>query len=209
MYMSLLPTLERDPLSGLVPPDLMGSTTTMPLTVISLIPDIMQHYHDVIVRAKEEVFLATNYWQYVPFRCRADNRPSNSVTTITGSLIELSKLIVKEGRKKVVVKIMYDRGSFEQLYNSHATVPEEKWKPLDLPGPEDIPGLELEVIVSFTTGVCSWQNFHRVLLGTFHAKFLIVDRKVALINSNNIQGELYPNLLAHCRSTQPRTHVSP
>lgn len=35
----------------------------------------------------------------------------------------------------------------------------------------------------------TFQNFHRVLLGTFHAKFLIVDRKVALINSNNIQGE--------------------
>lgn len=32
------------------------------------------------------------------------------------------------------------------------------------------------------------QNFHRVLLGTFHAKFLVVDRKVALLNSNNIQG---------------------
>jgi hypothetical protein len=57
-------------------------------------------------------------------------------------------LIIKEGRKKVVVKIMYDRGSLEQIYNSHAMVPEDKWKPLDLPGPEDIPGLELEVIVS-------------------------------------------------------------
>lgn len=33
------------------------------------------------------------------------------------------------------------------------------------------------------------ENFHRVLLGTFHAKFLIVDRKVALLNSNNIQGK--------------------
>ena len=36
------------------------------------------------------------------------------------------------------------------------------------------------------------QNFHRLLLGTFHAKFLLVDRKVALINSNNIQDR--PNL---------------
>lgn len=45
---------------------------------------------------------------------------------------------------------MYDRGSLEQIYNSHAMVPEDKWKPLDLPGPDDIPGLELEVIVSFT-----------------------------------------------------------
>lgn len=63
MYLSLRPTVARDPLSGLVPPDLLGSTTTMPLSVISLIPDIMQHYHDVIIRAKEEIFLATNYWQ--------------------------------------------------------------------------------------------------------------------------------------------------
>lgn len=65
MYISLLPTLDRDPLSGLVPPDLLGSTTTMPLSIISLIPDIMQHYRDVIIRARTEVFLATNYWQLV------------------------------------------------------------------------------------------------------------------------------------------------
>jgi hypothetical protein len=63
MYLSLMPTLGRDPLSGLCPPDLLGSTTTMPLSIISLIPDIMQHYHDVIIRAEKEIFLATNYWQ--------------------------------------------------------------------------------------------------------------------------------------------------
>jgi hypothetical protein len=68
MYLSLMPTLQRDPLAGLVPPDLLGSTTTMPLSIISLIPDIMQHYRDVIVRAQQEVFLATNYWQYVVFQ---------------------------------------------------------------------------------------------------------------------------------------------
>jgi hypothetical protein len=63
MYLSCMPTLERDKLSGLCPPDLLGSTTTIPLTIISLIPDIMQHYRDVILRAREEIFLATNYWQ--------------------------------------------------------------------------------------------------------------------------------------------------
>ncbi|WRT66650.1 uncharacterized protein IL334_003609 [Kwoniella shivajii] len=170
MYMSLLPTLERDPLSGLVPPDLLGSTTTMPLTVISLIPDIMRHYRDVIIRAEKEVFLATNYWQ-----------PSNSVNTISGALRDLSARIVKAGKAKVVVKIMYDRGSWEQLWNAHAPVKPNEWAPLDLPVEKDIPGLDMEVV-----------NFHRVLLGTFHAKFLIVDRKVALINSNNIQDR--PNL---------------
>jgi len=73
MYLSLMPTLERDPLSGLVPPDLIGSTGVMPLSVISLIPDIMAHYRDVIVRAEKEVFLVTNYWQYVPRVCCQDN----------------------------------------------------------------------------------------------------------------------------------------
>jgi len=43
-----------------------------------------------------------------------------------------------------------------------------------------------------------------VLLGTFHAKFLIVDRKVALINSNNIQGELQ---LERARLTADRPNL--
>lgn len=141
MYLSLMPTLERDPLSGLVPPDLIGSTTTMPLSIISLIPDIMAHYRDVIIRADKEIFLATNYWQ-----------PSNSVNTISGALRDLSALIVKENRPKVVVKIMYDRGSWEQLWNAHAEVKPVGWAPLDLPSKEDIPGLEMEVIVSSSCG---------------------------------------------------------
>jgi hypothetical protein len=95
---------------------------------------------------------------------------------------------------------MYDRGSWEQLWNSHAPVMPEKWSSIDLPKQEEVPGIDLEVI-----------NFHRVLLGTFHAKFLVVDRKVALLNSNNIQGEfdlasLEVELM--CRSTKSRTHVA-
>ncbi|KAL7418972.1 hypothetical protein Q5752_006656 [Cryptotrichosporon argae] len=175
MYLSLLPTVERDPLSGLVSPDLLGSTTTMPLSIISLIPDIMRHYRDVIVRAEKEVFLATNYWQ-----------PSNSVNTISQALRDLSARIVKEGKPKVVVKVMYDRGSWEQLWNAHAPVPPKGWTPLKFPAEDEIPGLHMEVI-----------NFHKVLLGTFHAKFLIVDRKVALINSNNIQDRPNLELMSH------------
>ena len=48
----------------------------------------------------------------------------------------------------MVVKIMYDRGSWEQLWNSHAPVKPEGWTPLDLPGQDDVPGLDMEVIVS-------------------------------------------------------------
>lgn len=63
MYLSIQPTIEHDKLSGMTAPDLIGSTTTMPLSIVSLIPDIMQHYRSVIIRAQKEVFLATNYWQ--------------------------------------------------------------------------------------------------------------------------------------------------
>jgi phosphatidylserine/phosphatidylglycerophosphate/cardiolipin synthase-like enzyme len=163
--MSIMPTLDRDPLSGLVAPPLIGSTGTMPLSIISLIPDIMRHYRDVIVRAEKEVFLVTNYWQ-----------PSNSVETIVKAMHELSDSVLKrtkngEKPQKVVMKLIYDRGSVEQLWNSHVPVKPKDLVALKIPLPDDIPGIDLQVI-----------NFHRVLLGTFHAKFLIVDRKVALIN---------------------------
>lgn len=63
MYLSIQPTIQHDHLAGMTAPDLIGSTTTMPLSIVSLIPDIMQHYRSVIIRAQKEVFLATNYWQ--------------------------------------------------------------------------------------------------------------------------------------------------
>lgn len=30
-------------------------------------------------------------------------------------------------------------------------------------------------------------NYHRPALGTFHSKFMIVDRRIAIVQSNNIQ----------------------
>ena len=42
---------------------------------------------------------------------------------------------------------MYDRGSWEQLWNAHAFVKEEEWEPLHLPRPDEVEGLELEIIV--------------------------------------------------------------
>ncbi len=43
---------------------------------------------------------------------------------------------------------MYDRGSWEQLWNAHSLVNPKEWAPLDLPIQEDVKGLELEVVVS-------------------------------------------------------------
>lgn len=59
-------------------------------------------------------------------------------------------------------------------------VPESEYAdpngPIRLPSSADLPNVELEVV-----------NYHRPMLGTFHAKFLVVDRNVAIVQSDNIQ----------------------
>jgi len=45
-----------------------------------------------------------------------------------------------------------------------------------LPKPEEIPNIDMEVV-----------NFHRPIFGTFHSKYMVVDRKIAILQSNNIQ----------------------
>lgn len=42
MYAQTLVTLEENPLSGLCSPGLMGSHGVVPLTIISVIPDIIE-----------------------------------------------------------------------------------------------------------------------------------------------------------------------
>ncbi|TKA56925.1 hypothetical protein B0A53_01326 [Rhodotorula sp. CCFEE 5036] len=170
MYADVLTCLTRDPLAGNVSPALIGSQGTIPLSIVSTIPDIMQHYKDCIVLAEKEVFLVTNYWQ-----------PSDSVSTIASGLRELNRRVGERNGQKIVVKIMWDRGAVPQLWHNHVPVTPKTWIPLGVPDPAEVPHLSIQVV-----------NFHRPLLGTFHQKALVVDRRVALLNSNNIQDR--PNL---------------
>ncbi|KAM0753164.1 hypothetical protein T439DRAFT_311834 [Meredithblackwellia eburnea MCA 4105] len=175
MYADVLTCLTRRPLAGNVSPSLLGTSGTIPLSIVSTIPDIMRHYYDTIVLAEKEVFLVTNYWQ-----------PSDSVKAVSQALVDLSNRVGKRGGEKIVVKIMWDRGAFEQLVHNHAFVDEKTWVGLKLPAKNDVPNLSLEVI-----------NFHRPLLGTFHQKALVVDRRVALLNSNNIQDRPNMEMMVH------------
>jgi phosphatidylserine/phosphatidylglycerophosphate/cardiolipin synthase-like enzyme len=77
---------------------------------------------------------------------------------------------------KVVMKLMYDRGNLRQAVKNRIIVKPVYWSRIGLPTEDEIPGVALEVI-----------NYHRPLVGTFHAKYLIVDRRVACLNSNNVQ----------------------
>ncbi|KAL8293888.1 hypothetical protein RB597_007667 [Gaeumannomyces tritici] len=178
MYHDALVSIDGHPERGMVSPSLMGSSGVLPLTIISTIPDIVRHMANLIVAANREVFLATNFWQ-------------NSVASkvITDALKELSRRVGERGSgEKVVVKIMYDRGSIRQLVDPHAVVSEKDYAggAVGLPAAAEVPNLELEVM-----------NYHSPILGTFHSKFMIVDRRAAVLQSNNIQDNDNLEMLVH------------
>ncbi|PPQ94500.1 hypothetical protein CVT25_014154, partial [Psilocybe cyanescens] len=176
VYGEVLRTYEYDPLANLVSPPLTASTGVIPLSIISVIPDIMRHYADCIVRAEKEVFFATSIWE-----------ASTAATVVTDALRELSHRAGARG-DRVVVKIMYDRGNIKQVYSPHQIVPVAEYTgdAVKLPSPEEIPNIDLEVC-----------NYHQPLLGTFHAKYMVVDRKIALINSNNTQDRVNMEMMSH------------
>ncbi|PSK55255.1 hypothetical protein B9Z65_2644 [Elsinoe australis] len=168
--------LEHDPLAGLVSPPLMGSSGTLPFTIIAPLPDICRHMSNLIARAQHEVILATNYW-----------KESAASALITDALKELSKRAGERG-SRVVVKVIYDRGSVKQVFNNHLDVAESEWTAsgVALPPNSEIPNIDIEV-----------KNFHRPVLGTFHAKFMVVDRQVAIVQSNNIQDNDNLEMMTH------------
>jgi len=125
----------------------------------------MRHYAELIVRAEAEIILATNYWE---------NSASSSV--MADALRKLSKRVQARNGAKVVMKLMYDRGNLRQAVKNRIIVKPVYWSRIGLPTEDEIPGVALEII-----------NYHRPLVGTFHAKYLIVDRRVACLNSNNVQ----------------------
>jgi phosphatidylserine/phosphatidylglycerophosphate/cardiolipin synthase-like enzyme len=179
IFHNVLGTLEHDPLNGVVSPPLMGSCGVVPLTIISPLPDICRHMSNCIVRAEKEVFLATNYWQ-----------ASNASTLITNALRELSRRAGERGQK-VVVKIIYDRGNPKQILDNHQDVSATDYtakvyqpkallfstnrkQNVKLPNPEELPHLDMQVV-----------NYHRPVFGTFHCKYMVVDRRIAILSSNN------------------------
>lgn len=60
-----------------------------------------------------------------------------------------------------------------------------------LPHPDKVPGIKLEV-----------QNYHQPPVGTFHAKYMVVDRRIALLNSNNIQDRVNVEMMLHIGKPQ-------
>ncbi|KAL4798605.1 hypothetical protein BDV19DRAFT_356564 [Aspergillus venezuelensis] len=166
IYHDATATLQKNPLGGVVSPPLMGSNGVVPLTIVAPLPDLCRHMANCIVRAEKEVFLATNYWIF-----------SDASTLVTNALRELSRRAGERGGK-VVVKVLYDRGDPRQVWDNRLNVDERRYVAgkVHLPSSEEIPHLDMQVI-----------NYHRPIFGTFHAKFMIVDRRIGLVQSSNIQ----------------------
>ncbi|KAJ4366777.1 hypothetical protein N0V83_007302 [Neocucurbitaria cava] len=169
-------SLEHDHLAGVISPSLMGSHGIIPLTILAPLPDIARHMANLIARAEKEVFLATNFWV-----------SSNASRLITDSLLELSKRAGERGQR-VVVKVMYDRGNIKQVVDNHQIMSVSQYTSdaVKLPSPDQIPHIDMEV-----------QNFHRPMLGTFHSKYMVVDRRIAIVQSNNIQDNDNLEMMTH------------
>lgn len=90
-------------MSGVVSPQLLGSTGVLPLTIVAPLPDLCRHLANCIVRAEHEIFLGTNFWIH-----------SDASTLVTNAIRELSKRAGERG-PKIVMKMIYDRGDPRQV----------------------------------------------------------------------------------------------
>ncbi|RGP69718.1 hypothetical protein FSPOR_4530 [Fusarium sporotrichioides] len=175
-FADALQCLDKDPIAGVVSPPLMGSHGTIPLTVIAPLADVMRHTANLIVRAQREVFLITCSWS-----------PSVAQRLIKGALFELSRRAGQRG-ERVIVKVMYDKAGPANAMNPHQNIKPKGYtsKSVDLPSPEEIPNIDMEVV-----------SLHRFVLGTLHAKFCVVDRRVAAVMSNNTEDNDNLEMMIH------------
>ncbi|KAL8794113.1 MAG: hypothetical protein Q9195_003298 [Heterodermia aff. obscurata] len=129
----------------------------------------------LILSARYEVILVTCFWAYSP-----------SLTKLSAALIELSRRSLAEGLPRIRVRLCFSSRSLLQKI-LHTTNPSgEKYSPsawaskLGLPAPEQMQGLDLEV-----------KSLFFLPFSVLHPKFVIVDRRVALLPSCNVSWETW------------------
>ncbi|KAJ5540873.1 hypothetical protein N7494_005949 [Penicillium frequentans] len=176
IYHDVLGSLDKDPSTGVVSPPLIGSRGVVPLSIVAPLPDLCRHLGNCIARAEHEVFLGTNFWIH-----------SDAATLVTNGIRELNRRAGERGTK-VVMKMVYDRGDPKQVLENRLEVSGEQRTSdkVRLPAPHEIPNVDLKVI-----------NFHRPVFGTFHSKFTVIDRRMCLLQSSNIQDNDNLEMLSH------------
>ena len=91
MYAAAIDAADIAPETAVCSPSLLGSSGVCTLTIVSIIPDIMQHYHNMIVTAQKEVLIATNAWE-----------AGHSVDLVVSALEELNTRAAKDGRTVIL-----------------------------------------------------------------------------------------------------------
>ena len=100
-----------------------------------------------------------------------------ALPSIHDAFIELSRRSAsRPPAERPVVKLLFDRGNPKQVFKNHQRVAPAEWPALGLPSAEEISNIHFEAM-----------NYHRPVMGTFHAKYMVVDRRIACLSSNNIQ----------------------
>jgi hypothetical protein len=100
---------------------------------------------------------------------------------VGGEKAKLRILCAAREKRHVIVKLMIDYLTKASVAHSHTILPPSKWGHWNIPTSDELPFVSVEV-----------SYYHRIIMGAFHSKFLVVDRKIALLNSNNIYDQ--PNL---------------
>ncbi|CAF9929910.1 MAG: hypothetical protein HETSPECPRED_007496 [Heterodermia speciosa] len=129
----------------------------------------------LILSAQSEVILVTCFWACSP-----------SLTKLSAALIELSRRSLAEGLPRIRVRLCFSSRSLLQKLLHSTNCGGEKYPPsawaskLGLPPPEQLQGLELQV-----------KSLFFLPFSVLHPKFVIVDRRVALLPSCNVSWETW------------------
>ncbi|EMD90241.1 hypothetical protein COCC4DRAFT_187484 [Bipolaris maydis ATCC 48331] len=123
--------------------------------------------------ADHELILVTCFWAR-----------SASLDTLNSVLRKLSTKAIIRGTQKIRVRLCFSSSSiFQKLFHSQGvtgqTYPPSTWvKKLGLPDPSELHGLNLEI-----------KSIFLLPFSVMHPKFIIVDRKTAVLPSCNISWE--------------------
>ena len=129
----------------------------------------------LILSAQYEVILVTCFWASSP-----------SLTKLSAALLELSRKSLAEGLPRIRIRLCFSSRSLSQKLLHTTDRRGEKYPPsawaskLGLPAPEQLQGLDLQV-----------KSLFFLPFSVLHPKFVIVDRRVALLPSCNISWETW------------------